>query len=392
VATSAGTNPPLYYALVGVPARLVGAPDDPFAHRVVAALLVSVVIALLVVRSRWPAPTAALALAVVTPSCWFLWGVVNPNSLEIALVALATVGIVRARPSGSAAAEPASAIAGPSIADAAWVAVPLALAIAMRPVSVLWALALLVVCECEWRGAVRRRTRAVVWGLPASGVVTVVAWSWWSSLVLDDERTAGTGSRVDALRDSVGGLPRTGAELVASLGWLEYWAPWIAVVAWMVTALFVARTRPVLRRLSWTALAVALVVVPVAFEVVLYGRVGLIWQGRYGLPMAAAIAILALGSASRSVAPATARLALLFAAVGAVATFWVVARRAAVGTDGPWSFRGVVSSDRVLGPGTLVVVHAALVTLAVTLMLRAVSSSAPSGSTATGRAASTSPR
>jgi hypothetical protein len=387
VATSAGTNPPLYYALVGMPARLVGGADDPFAHRLVAALLVSIVVALLAVRARWPVSTATLALAVVTPSGWFLWGVVNPNSLEIVLIALAAAGIARSRP----AAGP-STITCASSADVCWVAAPLAVAIAMRPVSALWALTLLVVCELEWRGAVRARTRALLWGVPAVGVASVVVWSWWSSLVVEDERTAGTGSRFDALRDSIGGLPRTGAELVASLGWLEYWAPWVAVAAWGVGVVVLVRTRPLLRGLSWAALAIALVLVPIVFEVVLYERVGLIWQGRYGLPVVAAAVVLALGTSSRRPSKAITATSAVAAGLGAVATFWAVARRATVGTDGSWFFVDAAGSSRVLGPGTWVVVHGVLVAGAVAFVVRSVSSSARAASDANDRAASTSPR
>lgn len=389
VATSAGTNPPLYYALVGIPARLVGAADDPLAHRLVAALLVSIVLALLVLRARWRAPTAALALAVVTPSGWFLWGVVNPNSLEIALVALAAAGIVRSRPD---AVTSITARPGSSAADVCWVAAPLGIAIAMRPVSALWAFTLLAVCELEWRGAVRARTRALLWGAPALGVASVVVWSWWSSLVVEDERTAGTGSTIDALRDSIGGLPRTGAELVASLGWLEYWAPWPAVAAWSAGVVSLVRSRPSLRPGSWAVLAAALVVVPVVFEVVLYDRVGLIWQGRYGLPVAAAAAVLALGSSTARPANGVARTAVVLAALVTTATFWAVSRRAAVGTDGSWFFDGAVRSSRLFGLGTWVIVHASLVAVAAAALLRAISSSAPAASNATGRAASSPPR
>ncbi len=359
VATSAGSYPPLYYALVGLPARAVGASHDPLAHRLVAALLVAVAVALLVHRCRWPAPTAALVVASVTPSCWFLWGVVNPNALEIALVALSAGGVVRGR-------------SGRSAADACWVALPLALAIAMRPSSVLWAVTAVVICELEWRRGLTGSVRRVLWGVPMLGVAAAVAWSWWSGLVVDDERTAGSGSRLDALWASIGGLPRTGAELVASLGWLEYWAPWPALVAWAVGLVLFVRTRPTLRPAGWAVVAVSIVVVPVVFEVVLHERVGPIWQGRYLLPVAAATVVLAAGSPGRPVPPRGAAAAAVAGGVAAVATFWAVARRAAVGTDGSWFFTGAVQSSRGLGPGTWVLVHAALVAVCVALLVRAI--------------------
>jgi hypothetical protein len=348
VATAAGTNPPLAYALVGLPVRLLGVADDPLAYRLVSVVLVALVLALVVRRARWSTATAVVGAAVVTPSAWFLWGVVNPNSLEVVLVALAAAGIATAR-------------GRPSSTDVWWTAAPLGLAVAMRPVAALWALALVVLCEIEWRGGLTRATRAVLWGVPAVGAVTVLAWGRWSSLVVQDDRTARTGSRLDALRDSVGGLPRSGAELVASLGWLEYRAPWVAIVAWVVAVGLVVRTRPTVRAASWWVLGVALVVVPVVFEVALHDRIGLIWQGRYGLPVTAAAAVLALGSGTRPLGPRAGSVAAVTAATVLVATHWTVARRAAVGTHGSWFFEGAVGSSRLLGPGTWVLVHAALV-------------------------------
>jgi hypothetical protein len=204
---------------------------------------------------------------------------------------------------------------------------------------------------------------------PALAVAAVVAWNAWSGLVVDDERTAGRGSTFDAVTSSIGGLPRTAAELVASMGWLEYWAPWPAIVAWAVAIAVVAAGRPGLRPSAWLVLAAALVVVPVAFEVAWYERVGLIWQGRYSLPIAAVAVIAACTSRpTETVRPAPPRwlpvAAVVVAAAGAQLTFWNAARRYAVGTDGSWWFRGADDTSRWLGPGTWVVVHGVLVALA----------------------------
>ncbi len=92
VSSSAGTNPPLYYALVGLPPRLLGVADDPLAYRLSAAALVAIVLGLVVARLGVHGDHAVLVAALITPSCWFLWGVVNPNAIEIALVALAATG------------------------------------------------------------------------------------------------------------------------------------------------------------------------------------------------------------------------------------------------------------------------------------------------------------
>ncbi|MCX6520312.1 MAG: DUF2142 domain-containing protein [Actinobacteria bacterium] len=348
----------------------VGADDDPLAHRLAAIGLVAITLGLVAARLRTTPTRRVLALAAVTPSAWFLWGVVNPNALEIALVALAATGAAGGRVPRERSAT----------GEHWWVSIPLALAIAMRPIAAAWALAViaLVVLAARRDGhRVTTRQRAALWVPPALAVAAVMAWNAWSGLVVDDERTAGTGSTFDAVTSSIGGLPRTGAELVASMGWLEYWAPWPAIVAWGVAIAVIAAGRPGLRPGAWLVLAAALVVVPVAFEVAWYERVGLIWQGRYSLPVAAVAVIVACTSRpTETVRPAPPPwlpvAAVVAAAAGAQLTFWNAARRYAVGTDGSWWFRGADDTSRWLGPGTWVAVHGVLVALAAAVAVRTV--------------------
>lgn len=376
VATSAGTNPPLYYALVGGLARLVGGADDTLAYRLAAASLVAVALALVAHRMAAAAGGGAAGVALVavaTPSCWALWGVVNPNALEIALFALAATGVVSGR-------------TNPATTDAWWIGVPLGLAIAMRPIAAVWAAAVLVVTAVEWRRPVRPRHVVVACAPAVAAGLSVIAWSAWSALVVSDERTAGSGSRLTALRESIGGLPRTGLELVTSMGWLEYRAPWPAVAAWAAAVVIVVRARPSVATASWLALAAVLAVFPVVFEVALYERIGLIWQGRYGLPVVAVAAVLAVGMATRAPTRRHVTLLVSLAAVTTIVTYWTAARRAAVGTDGSWWFHDAARTSRLLGPGTWAVVHTALVLAGAAVVAWRLSSSAPSGSTATGRA------
>ncbi len=356
VATAAGTNPPLYYALVGLPPRFFGYSDDPLAYRLSAVTLVSLVLALAVTRLRLRDERRVLGAALITPSCWFLWGVVNPNSLEIALVALAATGIGYRRPLDRR--------------DHWWISVPLAAAIAMRPIAVAWALALLVVVEVIAHRDLTRRQRLIVWAPPAVAVVSVMVWNAWSGLVVDDRRTAEAGSLFDAGRESLGGLPRSGAELVASMGWLEYWAPWLASAAWGGAVLVLAFGRPRPARGAWAVLAAALIAVPVGFEMLLYGRVGLIWQGRYSLPVVAIAVVIALGSITRPLPRVAVHAMSGLAAVGTIAAFWSASRRYATGTDGPWWFAGADRTSRWLGPGTWVTVFSILVAGATTVSLR----------------------
>jgi len=378
VATSAGANPPLYYAVVGLLPRVAGVEGDPLAYRLAAVALVAMAIGAAAARLRLEAGRAVLLAALVAPSCWFLWGVVNPNGLETALVALAATGIVR-RSSGRALL---------------WTSLPLAFAIAMRPIALAWAIAMLALIELRERrevhGRLQRRDRVVLWSPIAAAVATVAAWSAWSGLVIDDDRTARTGSVIAAVGDSLGGVPRSSLELVASMGWLEFWAPWPAVAAWCAAATAVvvavvrrrsAATAPptALPTAVWLVLLGAALVVPLVFEVALYEHVGPIWQGRYLLPVLAIAAVVAVGTITR-VPARLARVVVALAGVAAVTTHWAVARRYSVGTDGSWWLHHGDHTSRWLTPGWWVVVHGVAVSVVVARLLIACRSPRPHAS------------
>ena len=77
------------------------------------------------------------------------------------------------------------------------------------------------------------------------------------------------------------------------------------------------------------------------FEVLLAQKIGFVWQGRYSIPIALGLVVLAVDG------PLPSRLWVLptgWAIVGAsfaleVATFWYVLRRYTVGLNGSWLFQ-----------------------------------------------------
>ncbi|MBI5090179.1 MAG: DUF2142 domain-containing protein, partial [Actinobacteria bacterium] len=87
VATSAGLTPPLYHLAVGAHVRLVGDPAATAWYRAMAALVHAVVVALAVHRAARRG-TLVACIAAMTPATWFVLGVVNPSSLEVALALL----------------------------------------------------------------------------------------------------------------------------------------------------------------------------------------------------------------------------------------------------------------------------------------------------------------
>ena len=176
-----------------------------------------------------------------------------------------------------------------------------------------------------------------------------VGWHLALAAANRDARSASTIPFTDALRRSFGGTTDTVRELVGSLGWLEYSSPNLAQTAWWaVVALSAAAALLGGRR--WTiAFAVTVLSVfamPLLFEMVMYRRVGFIWQGRYSI--AAALGVVVVGAAattrlSREQQRQFRRAAQAMPALAAgslLVTQLHAARRYTVGIDGPWRLNG----------------------------------------------------
>ncbi|MCU1362005.1 MAG: putative rane protein [Ilumatobacteraceae bacterium] len=372
VATSAGLTPPLYHLAIGTIVRLVGDPGDTAWYRAVAALLQASVVALTLTRLRDRPRALALAVASITPAAWFLFGVVNPNSLEIALAVLGWAGVARFIDSDT-----------PRAADAWWIAAPMALAIVVRPIALVAAVAMLIAVELRGRtvdGSRWRRRSVLV--LPIAGAVAVaVGWSVVVDVQIDDPRTAVHRSIWASVGDSLGSLHITATEAVNSMGWNEFHAPAMAAVGWVVMWLAVPGLmlagRPSLGRRGSIAVAVwlaALVATPVVFEVALAASIGPIWQGRYSLPVLMGLPVFVCLPQGRL---GSGRIVCAFI-TGAAAieclTYWGTVRRYAVGSNGSWWLSDAFHSTVWLGPRPWLVVHIVIVVVAASCAIRATTS------------------
>ena len=348
VATAAGTYPPYYYAVIGVAARLLGQSDNPQAYRLASALLVAIVLGIALLRLRkWASTGAALMLsAMLPPAAWFLFGMVNPNSLEIALFALAWVGV------GEFLVEKDGLRSAGGLTVAAWA---VAAAVLIRPVAVLAVPTLLVVlvtgtARRQWVPMCnRRRISLLLAPLVGAGVLTT-GWHLALATASRDVRTASTIPFTAALRRSFEGTTDTVREMVGSLGWLEYSSPNHAQAAWWAVvgvsaaaALFAGRRLTI----AFVATVISVLAVPLVFELVMYRRVGFIWQGRYsisamlGVAVVGATALTALSPEQQRRFRRAARTLPVLAAGSLLLTQWHAARRYTVGIDGSWR----------LGPG-----------------------------------------
>jgi Predicted membrane protein (DUF2142) len=222
-----------------------------------------------------------------------------------------------------------------------------------RPLGPLWlALVVLTIAAFTNRAATAHlaRSRWVrVWALlvVASGLAQV-AWDVVvrpreATLLVD--RAAAHLSALEAARDSFGRTFQWYQEMVGRFGWLDTttpvltWLPWIGAIAFLAFVTVAWSTRRQLTVLI--ALVAATIIVPVVIETTPYRTGGTFWQGRYSMPLAVGIPIVAafvLASTTRGRDLLTPRVAWTLGITVCVAQFLAYAqnlRRYTVGARGP---------------------------------------------------------
>jgi hypothetical protein len=347
VATSAGTAPPWYYAIVGVMTRLVSDGNSVLAYRMAALLLCAVILGYAVARAHRYASSAWL-VAALTPSAWFLIGVVGTSGIEIALVVLCLVEAVgRFHPRVNTA----------SIAR---VTVPLAICLLLRPAALIDVVVVgLMLAPTLPRPFTRRHLALLVGPLAVAGVATL-AWNRWTGLIVSDRRTADTRSLASALRQSLGRIRHTAHQAIGAHGWNEFYAPLAAQVVWVAALAFavywvVAHPPGRWWHVRWAAAALLL---PTIFELIVHRRIGAIWQGRYSIPFAIGGVLYAARTASPS--RAVMRLVVIAASCAEVLTLWQALRRYMVGLNGSITL-GDASWRPPLNPWLLLAVNGAAI-------------------------------
>lgn len=363
--TSAGLYNPIYYLAVGWPTLVIHDTAGIYAMRAISALLTALFLAFaFAIVSTLPHRRLAMlsfALA-VTPMLLFLGGTVNPNSLEAAATLAVFVGML-----SIALDRDSRRLRG----DLVIVAAGVAIGINARGLSPLWLLvalgAPLVLIERRRLVALLRRPATLVAiGVSAVFVAFAVAWTLGSNslanaIVKPEEALQFPGVGASPLTGFLRVLTGTvgyGQGLVGLFGWLDTPAPDVVVyvygagiAALVVTALLVLRGRALI---ALTILVASFLLLPPVVQAVYIHGGGLIWQGRYNLPLFLCLIVGAaalLGSRADQLADTTMRrLILLVSAVAVVAQWWAfeaTLRRYAVGGNGtmrlfllggaPWS-------------------------------------------------------
>jgi len=349
VETYVGHYPPLYYAVVGLPSLADPGPPGIIGMRLVSALLNSALLAVALAIALRRCRLAALGVLVAaTPTVVYYGASVNPNGLEMSaaicfFTALLTLVLPSARPPTSAHLLAATASG-----------CLLALARGLSPVWVAMAVAAaLLVGEPErLRSLARRRAARAAAAVLALALAAAIGWIVGAHALLELVRPVR--QRVGELRlvqAAFAATPHYLAEMIGIFGANNVPAPPLAVA--VVVALFALLVLGALavgsarERLVLVALLAAIVVVPVAADIVGGRHYGFIWQGRYTLPIGAGSPILAglvlarrlpdrVGSMAARIDGLVLPASLLLGAAQFACLWWDL-RRFMVGANGPLS-------------------------------------------------------
>ncbi len=294
--TSAGLYNPTYYFLVGWPSLLFHDDTGIYAMRFVSGLVSSLFLAaalmMLTTWRRRTLPIFGFAVA-VTPMVFFLNGVVNPNSLETTATLGAFVGVL------SIVLHPAKSLV---TERSVIVLISAAIAVNARGLSPLWvAIAVLIPFVLARSQQIRELIKLVAVRIAVIGVaVSAVAALLW--IGLSNSLGAGISTPGHLISGpGVGGTPLRGfAQILAGtfdygqgivgiFGWLDSAVPpmvlftWSAFIGGVVLAGFVfLRDRPLVFALS---LVGGLIFLPPITQALYVTGGGIVWQGRYALPL-----------------------------------------------------------------------------------------------------------
>lgn len=297
VGTYAGRYPPLYYALVGWPSLALDGPSAVFGMRAassgVCALFLAAGIAV-VHRARGGRLVLLGAALAVTPMVLFMAGTINPSGLEISSAFALWAALL------ALALDPDGGRIGSRLATATVAAAVLVNVRASSPVWVVLAV-LAALALMRWQtlreilrhpfakwvpvAAVASGGLALAWVLKAGGLAAPMG------LYPEYDKTT------VVTRDAFGRSQRYLREMVGVFGWLDTPAPLITFLLWSAAiftllVLTVATVRSARHRAVLLLLVLLVVVLPVGLQLPGADDVGLIWQGRYLLPLAVGVPLL----------------------------------------------------------------------------------------------------
>jgi hypothetical protein len=348
--TYAGRYPPLYYAIVGLPSLLTVSSSGIYLMRLTSDLMSATFLALAIMSIvEWSKKRNLLVglLLAATPMTFFLGGVVNPSGLEItSAICLWCSGLVLALERSQA---PPSGL----VATAMVAAATLMLSRGMSP---LWvAVIIVILASVAGRHGLFAiaRSHAARWSLVLLVPSAAFALIWIHAAHALD---LVPGRHVRNGRDSLFNLLLLNRawikQMVGVFGWLDTRSPLATYLIWgaAVSLLVVFVVLFVRFRYSAVLLITGAMVllIPVIISRIEVHRLGLVWQGRYIMPIAVGVPLLAIALLERSErlpwavgSKGWSRLTTaLFLGIGFAqfAAFTEAMRRYAVGVSGPINF------------------------------------------------------
>lgn len=381
--TTAGLYNPLYYAVVGWPSLFIGDSTGVYAMRLLSGVFSSLFLALaFMMASTWRRPALPLLGLVIaaTPMVFFLGASVNPNGVEATATLALFVGMV-------------SVVIDRSekflVQRTAILTVAAIVAMNTRGLSMLWAVIAIAIplTLLSWHdllSLLRRRPVIVAMSAIALGAAAATAWLLGSNSLGTSTINAAPGFAYPG----TGGNPWYGFSyvfedtfkfsegLVGIFGWLDTPAPlgvyfiWAVLSGALLLAAFVfLRGR---RLVLAAALASCFVLFPPLIQAAFIGSGGLIWQGRYNLPLYLCLIFGIAGllaslrtQISDEIISRISTVVLVLVAFGQVYAFATAIRRYTVGYTGPW--KSILTAPEWSAPGGNVLwllVFAGVITLA----------------------------
>jgi Predicted membrane protein (DUF2142) len=348
VATQVAHYPPLYYGVAGLASLGLASVSGVLLMRGATVLMCAALVAWAywsMRRAQNPSMALFGLILAITPTTLFFFGSVNPSALEIA------AGIALWAAGGMLVLE------APSRIDRRLVAltgVSATLLMLSRSLSPLWvALIAVTLAVFAPAGALRRLAHdpaCRIWGAVVA-VATVAQAAWIVTFdALGKQGGEGVhGSSSELLRVGFGKSTVNYEQMIGVFGWLDTPAPFLTFLLWTILlggltglALVAGGRR---QCLALIGLLGAVILVPPVIESAKAHEMGFTWQGRYTLPLAVGVPILAglmvVTGKRRDLSHYRTRAALVAAVALFVAHFFAYAqnlRRNMVGYDGPIAF------------------------------------------------------
>jgi hypothetical protein len=348
ITTTAGRYEPLYYAIVGLPSLLWPSNTGIWLMRLVSGLLSALFLASALESAAACKKRRLLVWGVagaMTPMVVFMAGTINPNGLEAS-------SAICLWASGIALLAEQSVVADRRLL--ARVGISAAVLVQVRGLSPLWlfliAVSLVILAGRSQLVELSRDRVARIWA--AVLALSCGFAAWWLvrydplALLPTNHGPAKHAPLTSVIATSIGFSDGFVREMIGVVGWLDVPIPAVTYYGWLAMIFMLLGLGLFLGRRPYVVVLVSLVVltvvIPIVFEANNAHTLGYVWQGRYGLPLAAGIPLVAAGAVVNGYLTdrmhrRVATVIPVILVIAEFAIFFQALRRYTVGLHGPFS-------------------------------------------------------